>query len=185
MTLSSNPFSDFLGMWGFQWCEQTSQGNLHKYGWNFRKCLFALMLMFESTLNCTGSLYCFLFFLIYYYYLVALGLCCCMRAFSRCRAHAHYLWPEGLAASKHMGSSWTRDQTHVPCIGRWILNYKTTREAPKIVCFDVVLFGLILYGSFHTSCTWVTASFLMWGTFSSMCLPICSQPLSHLLLEPL
>ena len=132
MTLSSNPFSDFLGMWGFQWCEQTSQGNLHKYRWNFRKCLFALMLMFESTLNCTGSLYCFLFFLIYYYYLVALGLCCCMRAFSRCRAHAHYLWPEGLAASKHMGSSWTRDQTRFPCIGRWITNHLTTREVHEV-----------------------------------------------------
>ena len=27
-----------------------------------------------------------------------------------------------------MGSSWTRDQTHVPCIGRQILIYCTTRE---------------------------------------------------------
>ena len=27
-------------------------------------------------------------------------------------------------------SSWTRDQTHVPCIGRWILNHWTTREIP-------------------------------------------------------
>ena len=30
-----------------------------------------------------------------------------------------------------MGSSWTRDQTQVPCIGRRILNHWTTREAPQ------------------------------------------------------
>ena len=27
-----------------------------------------------------------------------------------------------------MGSSWTRNQTHIPCIGRWILNHRTNRE---------------------------------------------------------
>ena len=31
-----------------------------------------------------------------------------------------------------MGSSWTRDPTHVPYIGRWILNHCTTREAPLL-----------------------------------------------------
>ena len=66
MILGSNPFSDFLGMWGFQWCEQTSQRNLHKYVWNFQECLFALIPVFESTLNCIGSLYCFLFFFIFF-----------------------------------------------------------------------------------------------------------------------
>ena len=32
----------------------------------------------------------------------------------------------------HMGalSSLTRDQTHIPCIGKWILNNWTTREVP-------------------------------------------------------
>ena len=29
-----------------------------------------------------------------------------------------------------MGSSQTRDRTHVPCTGRWILNHWTTREVP-------------------------------------------------------
>ena len=29
-------------------------------------------------------------------------------------------------------SSPTRDQTCVPCIGRWILNHRTTREVPNI-----------------------------------------------------
>ena len=29
---------------------------------------------------------------------------------------------------QHVESSWARGQTHVPCIGRWILNHWTTRE---------------------------------------------------------
>ena len=39
-------------------------------------------------------------------------------------------WLTGLAAPRHVGSSQTRDRTHVPCIGRWILNHCTTREVP-------------------------------------------------------
>ena len=35
----------------------------------------------------------------------------------------------GLVAPQHVGSSWTRDQTRVPCIGRRILNYYATRES--------------------------------------------------------
>ena len=34
----------------------------------------------------------------------------------------------GLVAPQLVESSWTRDGTHVPCIGRWILNHWTTRE---------------------------------------------------------
>ena len=33
---------------------------------------------------------------------------------------------------RHVGSSRTRDQTHVPCIGRQILNHCATREVPTI-----------------------------------------------------
>ena len=36
----------------------------------------------------------------------------------------------GFAAPWHMGSSRTRDQTHVPCIGRQILHHRASREAP-------------------------------------------------------
>ena len=36
--------------------------------------------------------------------------------------------PRDLAALWHVGSSRTRDPTCVSCIGRWILNYWTTRE---------------------------------------------------------
>ena len=34
----------------------------------------------------------------------------------------------GLVALRHVESSQTRDQTRVPCIGRWILNHWTTKE---------------------------------------------------------
>ena len=36
----------------------------------------------------------------------------------------------GPAAPRHVGSSQTRARTHVPCIGRQILNHCATREAP-------------------------------------------------------
>ena len=39
-------------------------------------------------------------------------------------------WCMGLVAPRHVESSWTRDQTHVSCISRWILNHWTTREVP-------------------------------------------------------
>ena len=160
MTLSSNPFSDVLGMWGFQWCEQTSQRNLHNYGWNVRECLSALIRRFESTLNCTGSLYCFLVFLIYVLFfgwavslLLHAGflwlqwtgptLHCGARAshcsgFSCCRIQAlgrrlQQLWHTGLVAPQHVESSRTRDWTHVPCIGGQILIHCTTSEIHESV----------------------------------------------------
>ena len=38
----------------------------------------------------------------------------------------------GLVAAQHVGSSWTRARTRVPCIGRQIFNHCTTREAQKV-----------------------------------------------------
>ena len=38
-------------------------------------------------------------------------------------------WLTGLVAPRHVGSSWTRAQTRVPCTGRQIHNHCTTREA--------------------------------------------------------
>ena len=38
----------------------------------------------------------------------------------------------GLVAPRHVGSSQTRAQTRVPCIGRQILNHCATREAPRL-----------------------------------------------------
>ena len=46
------------------------------------------------------------------------------------RAQAQQLWLTCLVALRHVGSSRTRAQTHVPCIGRRPLNHCATREAP-------------------------------------------------------
>ena len=45
------------------------------------------------------------------------------------RAQAQQLQLPGPVALRHVGSSRTSNRTHVPCIGRWILNHCTTREA--------------------------------------------------------
>ena len=57
--------------------------------------------------------------------LIAVWLLLLLSMSSRVRTQ---LWPMGPVAPWHVGSSWTRDRTHVPCIGRRILNHWTTRE---------------------------------------------------------
>ena len=52
------------------------------------------------------------------------------------RAQAQQLWCTGLVALRHVGSSWIRARTRVPCIGRWILNHCATREAPCSLVFN-------------------------------------------------
>ena len=47
-------------------------------------------------------------------------------------AQAQWLRCTGLVALWHVESSWTRDPTHVPCIGRQILNPWATREVPPV-----------------------------------------------------
>ena len=87
--------------------------------------------------------------------MAALGLPCCVQAFSSCseygllsgysaqasycgsfsRRRAQPLGPVGsvvvahwLSFPWHVKSSRTREQTCVPCTGRWVLNHWTTRE---------------------------------------------------------
>ena len=60
------------------------------------------------------------------------------------RAQAQQLWCMGLVAPRHMGSSQTRAQTRVPCIGRGVLNHYATREVPH------VLFNLESFLSYST-----------------------------------
>ena len=45
---------------------------------------------------------------------------------------AQWLWHKGLTALQHVGSSQIKGQTHVPCMGRQILNHWTTREVLNI-----------------------------------------------------
>ena len=42
---------------------------------------------------------------------------------------AQQLWHTDSTAPRHTGSSWTRNRTHVSCIGRQVLYHRTTREA--------------------------------------------------------
>ena len=55
------------------------------------------------------------------------------------RVQSQQLWYTSLVAPRHAGSSWARDRTHVPCIGRRILNHCATREVPAID-FWIVIF---------------------------------------------
>ena len=47
---------------------------------------------------------------------------------SSCGMRAQQLWHTGLVAPWHVGSSRTRAQTRVPCLGRWTPNHCATRE---------------------------------------------------------
>ena len=58
------------------------------------------------------------------------GLSCC--GAQAPDAQAQQLWLTGPAAPRHVGSSQTRARTHVPRIGRQILNHCATREARDI-----------------------------------------------------
>ena len=71
------------------------------------------------------------------------------------RAQAQQLWHRGLVAPWHVGSSWTRAQTCVPCIGRWILNHCATKEVP--VC-HLLKFGF--YSGIHKDPIYFWASVL-------------------------
>ena len=63
-----------------------------------------------------------------------LGLGCCAWAFSSRGAQllivaASLLSHTGIVAARHIGSAQNRDQTSVPCFGRWILYYRTARKS--------------------------------------------------------
>ena len=52
------------------------------------------------------------------------------------------MWRTGLVAPRHVGSSQTRAQIRVPCIGRRILNHCTTREAPHFLLICIIVTSL-------------------------------------------
>ena len=54
------------------------------------------------------------------------------------RAQAQQFWRTGLVAPRHVGFSWTRARTCVPCTGRWTLNHCTTREVPMHISWPAV-----------------------------------------------
>ena len=77
-----------------------------------------------------SSLWCMGFSLWWLLLLRSIGSRCV--GFSSCGIRALLLWCTGLAAPRHVGSSWTGVWTYVPCIGRQLLNHCTTREVPEL-----------------------------------------------------
>ena len=130
------------------------------------------MYLFVSDFFCSSILGVYQQFFVFFFkifknsFLAALGLRCCMQAFSSrgeqgyssgcgawacrwggfslwsmgSRAQAQQLWPTGLIGPRHMGSSRTRSQTHVLCVGRQILNHWTIREIPVVRFLFVFIF---------------------------------------------
>ena len=64
------------------------------------------------------------------------------------RVQAQQLWCTGLVAPQHVGSSQTRARTHVPCIGRWILNHCATRAAQLKVFYTCTYIYIFLINLF-------------------------------------
>ena len=60
---------------------------------------------------------------------------------SSCRLWDQQLWCTGLAAPGYVGSSLTRGQTCVSCIGKQMLNHWTTREVLKSLFFKSIHFS--------------------------------------------
>ena len=66
----------------------------------------------------------------------------------------------GLVALGLVGSQFLdQDQTHVPCIGKWILNHWSTREIPQVSFFSLFsgkrtlsLKGILIKSGTWTSC---------------------------------
>ena len=72
----------------------------------------------------------------------------CM-GFSSCSTWAQQLRHVGFGAPQHVGFSWSGDRTCVPCIGRWILNHLTIREALKLAIFKIFCSLQIVWSLFH------------------------------------
>ena len=75
-----------------------------------------------------SSLWCISFSLQWLLFQWSMGFRCMDSVVAALRLYwAHQLWCMGFVAQQHMESSWTRDQTCVPYIGRQIPNHWTNR----------------------------------------------------------
>ena len=116
-------------------------------------CIYFLIFLFLKVDNCFLFLkvFIYLLLLLFYFWLHWLFVAvpntfsrCLVWAshcsvFSCCRAWAlgyvsfsSCVTQTGLVYLQQVESSQTRDQTHVPCIGRWSLNHRTIREVQMI-----------------------------------------------------
>ena len=60
-------------------------------------------------------------------------------------ARARQLWHMSPVAPWHVESSWTRGGTQVPCMGRWILNHRTSREVLSCLVKEKGIFWLSFF----------------------------------------
>ena len=94
----------------------------------------------------------------------------------------------GLVVLSHVGSSQTRAQTHVPCIGRQILNHCTTREVPLPLIFNHNMKGIFdLIRTFfkidqtspqillHINKTYSHHSYFITSIFSTVAKPVIAR----------
>ena len=144
------------------------------------------LLMPVSDLHCGLRLFFFCNFTYLYLFLAVLSLCCCTQAFpssgkrgllsscggwaSHCSGfsccwarprgtRAQLLWHMGLVAGWHVESSWTRGRTHVPCIGRRILNHWTTWGAQDSYYCSLSCSQASLPGDHYTSYSILVCAF--------------------------
>ena len=73
------------------------------------------------------------------------------------------MWCVGLVAQQNVGFSQIRDQTRVPCTGRWILNHWTTREV-SLEDFRICLLSLVL-GNVIINVTWNVFTIALYSRF--------------------
>ena len=84
--------------------------------------------------------------------MAALGLRCCLWAFSSCGRQGlllvmaspavalGHVGSSSCRSQAHVGSSQSRNQTYIPCIGKQILNHWTTKEAPTSIFYLFIYF---------------------------------------------
>ena len=79
------------------------------------------------------------------------------------QAHAQYLCDTDLVVLPNVGSSWTRNKTHVSCTGRWVLYHSATREGQTKR--NLFFFIVLEPGGLRSMCLWgwLLASLLFLG----------------------
>ena len=98
---------------------------------------------------------------------------------------AEWLWRTGLLAPRpwHMRSSWTRDQTHIPCTGTWIPCFIFLVTSLQVtICLSTFHNFLLKLLNYLSYLSWYTSLCIMWGHYSiNLCL-LHLVILSHTLL---
>ena len=111
-----------MGWWG--WGRKDHRVPFHFRRWLLKNFYLFILACAGSLLLCSG---CSLVVMCGLLVVVA-----SLVASTDSRVQPQSLGLPGLAAQTHVESSWSRGQTHVACIGKWILSHWTTREIQKM-----------------------------------------------------